>query len=35
LNVVVHERRYQIDICHNATEYPMNAVVPTNLKTAR
>src|SRR2546427_533483 len=31
--VVVQARRYQIDICHNASEYPTNAVTPANRKT--
>src|SRR5579863_8846061 len=33
--VVVQARRYQTDICQSATEYPMNAAVPTKRKTLR
>src|SRR5262249_34749312 len=35
LIVVLQERRYQIDICQSATEYPRNALAPASWKTRR
>lgn len=32
--VVLQARRYQIDICRSATEYPSDAVTPANRETA-